>query len=313
MEDYSLTILGCSSATPNSRRFPSSQVLHVRGKYYLLDCGEGAQIQLRRARVSFEGLDTIFISHLHGDHFFGIFGLLSSMSLMGRKQKLTIYAPQGLKEMILFQFEACGQKILYPIEFVELKKEPFYCLLDAKNFSIHAIQLNHRVDSWGFYFTEKERDRNIEPSVIEKYGLNFEDIKNIKQGRDFVCEDGTVVKNQEMTKDPVPPFSYAYISDTLFKPEIAQYIQNVSLMYHEATFLENLADLAVETHHSTAHQAAECAKLANAEKLIIGHFSSRYKNLDKHLQDAQSIFENTELANDLCTYTVRKPAYSIWP
>lgn len=310
MEDYSLTVLGCSSATPNSERFPSAQLLSFLGKCFLLDCGEGTQMQLRRAKVSFENLTAIFISHLHGDHYFGLFGLLASMSLLGRKKRLAIYAPSALEELILFQFR--DQELTFPLEFISLPKEPYSCIVQGDNYSIHSIYLSHRIDCWGFYFVEKEKERNIKKEAIEKYGFGIEDIKRIKLGADYVLNETTVIPNAEITNNPPQPFSYAYISDTSFKPQIAKYIQNVRLMYHEATFLENFSHLAVQTFHSTAKQAAECAKLAKAEKLIIGHFSARYKSLDEHLQEASEIFANTELASDLYTYTLRKKPYYIW-
>lgn len=312
MEDNSLIVLGCSSATPNSLRFPSSQVLHFRGKYFLLDCGEGVQIQIRRAKVPFEKISAIFISHLHGDHFYGIFGLLSSMSLTGRKMALTIYCPQGLEDIIQYQFQTIQQPLSFPVQFVTLPKVPFACIEEKRTYKIYAIQLNHRVDCWGFYFVENKDERKIRKEAIEQYNLSIEEIKKIKQGADYQTKTGEIISNEELTNAPKNPFSYAYISDTLFKPEIANYIQNVQLMYHEATFRQDLIEFAVKTRHSTAQQAAECAKLAHAQKLIIGHYSARYKNLQGHLQDAQQVFENTELATDLYEYTLSKQAYCVW-
>ncbi|MCQ2958853.1 MAG: ribonuclease Z [Bacteroidales bacterium] len=312
MEDYSLTVLGCSSATPNSLRFPSSQIFHALGKYFLLDCGEGTQMQLRRAKVPFENINVIFISHLHGDHYYGIFGLLASLNLTGRKTPLVIYGPKGLEEIVRFHFRCEEQNLKFPLFFKELPKEPFACIEEKKNYKIYSIYLSHRIDCWGFYFAENERERNIKKAAISQYNISIEDVKSIKQGADYTLCDGTVIANTELTTDPKPAFSYAYIADTVFKPEIAEYIKNVRLMYHEATFLQNYSDLAKETFHSTARQAAECAKLANAEKLIIGHYSARYKSLDGHREEATEVFENTELASDLYSYTVNKPPYCLW-
>lgn len=313
MDDNSLTVLGCSSATPNSVRFPSSQILHVLGKYFLLDCGEGTQMQIRRAKISFENINTIFISHLHGDHYYGIFGLLASFNLTGRKMPLVIYGPEGLEELVRFQFRTSEQNLTYPLFFKILTKEPCVCIEEKKNYKIYSIFLSHRIDSWGFYFVEKEKERNIKKELIGEYNIGIEAIKRIKKGEDFVKEDGEIVPNSVLTKDPPKPFSYAYIADTIYKPEIAQYIQNVRLMYHEATFLEKHGDLARETFHSTAQQAAECAKLAHAGKLILGHYSSRYKTLDSHLEEAKQVFENTELAIDLHSYAAEREPYSVWP
>lgn len=312
IEDYSLTVLGCSSATPNSVRFPSSQVLHFLGKYFLLDCGEGTQMQLRRAKVPFENINAIFISHLHGDHYFGLFGLLASLNLTGRKTPLVIYGPQGLEELIMFQFKQDMQQWKFPIFFKVLPKEPFACIEEKKNYKIYSIALSHRIDCWGFYFVENERERNILKSAIQHYNIGVEEIKSIKQGADLHLDNGTVIPNSELTTDPLPSFSYAYIADTLAKPEIAQYIQGVRLMYHEATFLQNYVDLAKETFHSTARQAAECAQLAHAEKLIVGHYSARYKSTEGHKKEAAEVFENVELASDLFVYTLDKAPYCIW-
>lgn len=312
MEDYSLTVLGCSSATPNSLRFPSSQILHAFGKYFLLDCGEGTQIQLRRTKVPFENINYIFISHLHGDHYFGIFGLLASLNLTGRKNPLVIYGPKGLEDLVQYQFKSEGQQWKFPIFFKELPKEPFACIEEKKSFKIYSISLNHRIDCWGFYFAENEKERNIKKDAIQKYQLGIEEIKFIKQGADLTLDNDTIIPNEELTNAPKRPFSYAYIADTLYKPEIAKYIDNVALMYHEATFLDNNLELAAQTFHSTARQAAECAKAAHAQKLIIGHYSARYRNLDEHLQVANEIFPNTELANDLFTYTLNKEPKQIW-
>lgn len=311
MEDYSLTILGCSSATPNSVRFPSAQILHALGKYFLLDCGEGTQMQLRRAKVPFENINVIFISHLHGDHYFGIFGLLASLNLTGRKTPLVIYGPKGLEEIVRFHFRG-DEALKFPLFFKELPKESFACIEEKKNYKIYSIYLSHRVDCWGFYFVENEKERKIKKESIEQYNLGIEEIKCIKQGADLTLNNGVVIPNGDLTTAPSPAFSYAYIADTMYKPEIAEYIKNTRLMYHEATFLQNFEDLAKETFHSTAKQAAQCAKLANAGKLILGHYSARYKSLDGHLREAKEVFENVELASDLYKYTIEKSPCCVW-
>lgn len=312
MKDFSLTVLGSSSATPHSSRFPSAQIFYALGNYFLLDCGEGTQIQLRRARVPFEHIRTIFISHLHGDHFYGIFGLLASFNLMGRKTPLVIYAPKGLECMIHSVFNSGEQVLGFSIFFKELPHEPFACIEEKKNYRIYAITLSHRIDCWGFYFVEKEKERNVCKSAIQKYNLTIDEIRSVKLGNDIHRADGTVIMNQAVTVAPKPSFSYAYIADTIYKPEIAEYIKNVSLLFHEATFCDDRVDLALGTYHSTARQAAECAKLANAKKLIIGHFSARYKKLDGHLQEAQTVFPSVELASDLYNYSVDCERQLIW-
>ncbi|MCQ2607830.1 MAG: ribonuclease Z [Bacteroidales bacterium] len=312
MEDNALIVLGCSSATPNSVRFPSAQILHFRSKYFLIDCGEGTQMQLRRAKVPFERIDSIFISHLHGDHYFGLFGLLASLNLTGRKNPLTVYAPEGLEELVRYHFLKTEQPFSYPLQFVALPQEPCACIKKGRGYEIRAIQLNHRVPCWGFYFVEEPKERKIQKEAIDRYDLSIEEVKCIKNGSDLTLQDGTVIPNAELTIDPVPAFSYAYISDTMLKPDIAQYVQGARLLYHEATFLHDLLPLANTTHHSTARQAGEFAQMVHAEKLIIGHFSARYKDLNGHLTEAKDVFENVELASDLNLYTLYKPAYSIW-
>lgn len=312
MEEYSLTVLGCSSATPNSVRFPSSQILHVLGKYFLLDCGEGTQMQLRRAKIPFENINVIFISHLHGDHYYGLFGLLASLNLTGRRTPLVIYGPKGLEEIVRFMFQNTEQTLTFPVFFKTLVKEPFTCIEEKKNYKIYSIYLSHRIDCWGFYFVENERERNIKKEAISKYNIGIEEIKCIKQGSDLTLENGMVIPNSELTIDPPRPFSYAYIADTLYKPELAEYVKGARLLYHEATFLDNHADLAPKTFHSTARQAAEFAKIAQAEKLIVGHYSARYKSLDGHLQEASEVFGNVELARDLYSYSPDRNPYCIW-
>lgn len=312
MEDNALIVLGCSSATPNSVRFPSAQVLHFRSKYFLIDCGEGTQMQLRRAKIPFERIDSILISHLHGDHYFGLFGLLASLNLTGRKNPLTVYAPEGLEELVRYHFLKTEQPFSYPLVFVSLPKEPCACIKSGRGYEIRAIQLNHRVPCWGFYFVEEPKERKIRKEAISAYNLSIEEVKCIKNGSDLTLQDGTVILNEELTLAPQPSFSYAYISDTVVKPDIAQYLPDVHLLYHEATFLHELLPMAEKTHHSTAKQAGEFAALVKADKLIIGHFSARYKDLQEHLNEAKQSFENVELASDLSLYTLYKPAYSIW-
>lgn len=312
MEENSLTVLGCSSATPNSVRFPSSQILHALGKYFLLDCGEGTQMQLRRAKIPFENINVIFISHLHGDHYYGLFGLLASLNLTGRKTPLVIYGPEGLEKIVRFLFQNTEQTLIFPIFFKTLPKEPFACIEEKKNYKIYSIYLSHRIDCWGFYYVENERERNISKDAIQKYNIGIEEIKCIKQGSDLTLENGVVIPNSELTTDPPRPFSYAYIADTMFKPELAEYVKGTRLLYHEATFLDNHSDLALKTFHSTARQAAEFAKLAQVEKLIIGHYSARYKSLAGHLQHASEVFDNVELAMDLYSYSPDRTPYCVW-
>jgi ribonuclease Z len=304
MKENALTILGSSSALPTSQRFPTAQVLQMLGRFFLIDCGEGTQIQLRRSNISFTRIQSIFISHLHGDHYLGIFGVLSTFNLLGRKNPLTIYAPKGFDKIVRFQLKYLDQHLSYSISFVDLPNEPYSCIFSDKKLDVFAFQLDHRISCWGFYFVQKESILKIRKDAIELYNLSIHEIVSIKHGSDLVLEDNRIISNRELTMPQDSPFSYAFVSDTLFKPEIATYIKGVRLLYHEATFLSSMNARASETFHSTAKQAAQFAVLADATKLILGHFSARYKSSDMLLAEAKAIFPNTEAANDLDVFSL---------
>lgn len=299
----SVTILGSSSALPTSKRFPSAQVLRMLERFFLIDCGEGTQIQLRRAAVSFEKIKAICISHLHGDHYLGIFGVISTFNLLGRRAPLTIFAPKDLQKIIQFQLAYLTQELTFPMHFVALSpKKDFYEIYSDKKLQIFAISLQHRVDTWGFLFTEKEKPLNVKKEAIKTYNLSIADIVKAKKGENIQLQNGEVVQNNLITSLPDPPKSYAYISDTIFSPSVAQYLQGVTLLYHEATFAQNLQHRATITMHSTAMQAAEFATLCKAEQLLIGHFSARYNSTEILEQEAKTIFENTIAVQDLQSY-----------
>ncbi|WP_319228839.1 ribonuclease Z [Draconibacterium orientale] len=293
---FELTILGSNSALPTSNRYPTAQVLEVPGRCFLIDCGEGTQIQLRRNRISFSKIRHIFISHLHGDHYYGLIGLLSTMNLLGVKSDVHIYAPSELKTLIQPQLDFIrGEMSIKPI-FHPLNLKKPQTVFESKNIEVLSFPVKHSIPTVGFLFREKPKQANIKKEMIKAYNIPLAQIKDIKAGADFETEDGRIIPNEKLTTPPPKPKSYAFCTDTAFHPPIAEIINGVDLLYHEATFLEELKDLAEKTLHSTARQAAEMAKLSKASKLLIGHFSSRFKNLNDFKTEAREVFRNTELA-----------------
>ncbi|CEN44574.1 ribonuclease Z [Capnocytophaga canimorsus] len=293
-----ITILGCHSATPRANARPSSQVLEMRGHLFLIDCGEGSQMALRNANVKFSRIKHIFISHLHGDHFFGLPGLISTFQLLGRETELHIYGPKGIKEAILLLLKLGGAWSSFYIHFHELESEISEILLDDEKVQVRTIPLKHRVYTNGFLFQEKQTERRLNIDAIQNYGVQICDYQNIKNGKDIELENGEVVPNELLSFDPILPQSYAYCSDTLYFEALADAIQGVRVVYHESTFLKQHNDLATKTMHSTAFQAGLTAKKANAETLILGHYSSRYSDKKLFLNEAQEIFPNVHLSED---------------
>jgi len=293
-----LTILGSSSALPTSERFTSAHVLNVHEHLFLIDCGEGTQIRFRQLKQHFNKLNHIFISHLHGDHFFGIFGLLSSLQLLGRKNNLDIYSFPDLENIIINITKLFGEEFSFPITFHNLQNTKSEVLFSDKNIEVTSFPLKHRVPTCGFVFREKPKPNNIIKEKIIEFDISISDIQKIKNGSNLILSDGKVIPNSELTKPGKKSFSYAYCSDTIFLPEIVPYIKGVDILYHEATFLENYLERAVSTFHSTAKQAAEIAKLAKVGKLYVGHYSARYKNLNEFLDETKNIFAETYLATD---------------
>jgi ribonuclease Z len=301
---FELTILGSNSALPTSNRYPTAQVLDVPGRCFLIDCGEGTQIQLRRNRISFSKIRHIFISHLHGDHYYGLIGLLSTMNLLGVKSDVHIYAPSELKTLIQPQLDFIrGEMSIKPI-FHPLNLKKPQTVFENKNIEILSFPVKHSIPTVGFLFREKPKQANIKKEMIKAYNIPLAQIKDIKAGADFETEDGRIIPNKKLTTPPPKPKSYAFCTDTAFHPPIAEIINGVDLLYHEATFLEELKNLAEKTLHSTARQAAEMAKLSKASKLLIGHFSSRFKNLNDFKTEAREVFKNTELATEGKKYII---------
>lgn len=292
-----VTVLGCHSATPRSNAYPSSQVVEMRGRFMLVDCGEGTQMRLREQKISFTKIKHIFISHLHGDHFYGLIGLISTFSLLNRNADLHIYGPKGIKQIILLQLKLSASYTKFKLFFHELESNNPELIFEDDKIRVHTVPLDHRVYTNGFLFQEKERDRKLNMDAVQSYPeIEVCDYNNIKKGKDYTLEDGTIIPNADLTFAPNPSKSYAYLSDTSFKPSICQQIGNCNLIYHEATFMESEIDLAEKTKHSTAKQAGTIAKEAQVKKLMIGHFSNRYTDLNQVLEEAKETFENTILA-----------------
>ncbi|KPL17345.1 MAG: ribonuclease Z [Bacteroides sp. SM23_62] len=295
---FRLTILGSSSALPTSERFPTAQLLNVNERFFLIDCGEGTQMQLRKYRIRLGKIHHIFISHLHGDHIFGIFGLLSSFSLLGREEPLHVFGPEGLEELVLDHLKFFQNDLGFELYFHRIQCRRPALVHEDKNITVLSLPMIHRIPTCGFLFREKPRERNILKEKIIEYNIPVKDIVKIKQGADFILPDGTSIPNALLTLPPPAPRSYAYCSDTRPNKVNIPHLEGVDLLYHEATFAQEDASLAHETFHSTARQAAELAAGAGVGRLLIGHFSSRYKDISLLETEAREIFPGTTLVND---------------
>ena len=292
-----LTILGCHSATPRSNAHTSSQFLEINNDFFLIDCGEGTQAQLRKFKIKFSRIQRIFISHLHGDHFFGLIGLISTFSLLNRTTELHVYGPKGIKEIILLQLKLTKSWVEYPLYFHELSSPDSQLIFEDKKVEVFTIPLKHRIYTNGFLFKEKPLPRKLNMPAIVKYPeVKICDYQNLKNGKDFKTDDNKIIINAELTLDPPEILQYAYCSDTAYDENIVPLLKDIDLLYHESTFLEDRKDLAEKTKHATALQAATIANKANVKQLILGHYSSRYKNLDLFLDEAKNEFANVALA-----------------
>jgi ribonuclease Z len=304
LNSFSLTILGASGAVPVYGRFPSSQYLVIQNKHFLIDCGEGCQLQLARYEIPIHKIDHIFISHLHGDHYLGLTGLLFSMHLQKRKADLHLYSPPGLNEIILLQLKYSRSVLNYSLHFHSFDPTQKYQLLENDALTVETIPLFHKLPCAGFLFKEKPKQRRIDKEQLIK-GMLLQHIVALKTGQDVFDEQGKLLyKNEDFTLDPKRSLSYAYCSDTAFFEPIIEQIDEVDLLYHEATFMDEEEAKANETKHSTARQAAEIAKRSRAKRLLIGHFSARYKDLEPLLAEAKSVFENSSLAIEGQTFTI---------
>jgi ribonuclease Z len=290
MEKFEINILGCGAALPTPRRLSSSQMVNIREKLFMLDCAEGTQMALRRSRLSFSHLQAIFLTHLHGDHVFGLIGMLSTFGLLGRLQNLHIYGPQDLQRIFQPQIDYFCADSPYKIFLHEIDTKAPQTIYEDRSVSISTIPLKHRIPCCGYLFQEKPTSRHIRRDAIDFYNIPISQINNIKAGMDWMTEDGTLVPNERLTTPPDPVRSYAYCTDTAYQPQLAELLQNVTCLYHEGTFAQEHALLAKKTFHSTAAQAAQIALDAHAKQLVLGHFSARYKSDDVLLHEAQQIF-----------------------
>ena len=303
---FKLTVLGCNSAIPTVERHPTAQLLNANERFFLIDCGEGTQVQLRKYQLSYQRISHIFISHLHGDHYFGLIGLISSMHLLGRNKDLHIYAHQELKEIIDLQLAASNTELNFPLFFHSIPDDKEQLLFEDEAISIRNVLLNHSIKCSGFIFQEKKSERKILKDKIGKYNIPFEKYNAIKDGTDWIDDSENVIVNDEITIENTPAHSYAFCTDTIYNETLIEKIKGVDLLYHEATFKKELSERAKETGHSTTFDASEIARKANVKNLMIGHFSQRYKNLDELLAEAKEQFNNSMLAEAGLTIDFKK-------
>ena len=293
-----LTILGCYAATPRTLTNPTSQVLEIKNRLFLIDCGEGTQVQLRKNKIKFSKINHIFISHLHGDHLYGLIGTISTFSLLGRTTDLHVYGPKGIKELILLQLKLTESWTTYSLFFHELESKESEIIFEDQKVIVKTIPLKHRVYTNGFLFQEKPGDRKLNVEAVQHYNIHTDYYQKIKGGGDVTLDNGTVVENAKLSFDPIPSMSYAFCSDTVYNEAIIPIIENVDVLYHESTFLESEATLAEKTLHSTAREAAKIALKANAKQLVLGHYSTRYDGIERFKEEAETIFPNVLLGDD---------------
>lgn len=305
MEKFELHILGCGSALPTTRHFPTSQVLNVRDKLFMIDCGEGAQLQFRKSRLKFSRLNHIFISHLHGDHCFGLPGLVSTLNLLGRTADLHVYSPTGLQKVFGPLMEFFNRQMSYQIIYHEFDAGKPAIVYEDRSVTVTTIPLRHRMPCSGFLFAEKPGLRHIVRTAVDFYKVPVYELNRIKAGYDYETPDGTIVPNRLLTTSPDVPRTYAYCSDTAYTPAVAEQVKGVDMLFHEATFAGVDGTRAAETFHTTAGQAAQIARMAGVGRLLIGHYSARYDTDDVLLEEALKVFPNTQAANELACIPVR--------
>ncbi len=286
-----LTILGCHSATPRVNEHPTSQVLQIRNHLFLIDCGEGTQVLLRKYSIKFSRIKHIFISHLHGDHFFGLVGLISTFRLLSRESELHVHGPKGIKEIITLQMKLADSWTNYPLIFHELESRSSQMIFEDDQVEVYTIPLNHRIYTNGFLFREKPSERRLKPVEAKKAGIHMAYFSKLKQGYDVKNENGELIRNELVTGEGPKPMSYAYCSDTQYCPEIVPLIRNVDALYHESTFLENHDHLTEGTKHSTAKDAGQIASLSESRMLILGHYSSRYEDIEEFRKEAAAVYD----------------------
>jgi ribonuclease Z len=301
---FHLTILGTSSALPTSDRYPTAHVLNVHERLFLIDCGEGTQMQMRRYKIRFGRLGHIFISHLHGDHMFGLYGLLSTLNLMGRKEPISIFGPVDLERLLNQHFADFDIHLNFKINFTGISGNKPQVILETKRITVTAFPLMHRVPTYGYLFREKEADLKILKDKIQEYNISIKDIAAIKKGGDLAMPDGKIVSNSILTIPSPAPKSYAFCSDTKYFKKLSSFVSGVDLLYHEATFDKSKTELAHQVGHSTASEAATVALEAGVKKLLIGHFSARYRDASELEAEAREIFPATEAGKEGTSYEV---------
>jgi ribonuclease Z len=301
---FELTILGSSSAVPTSKRNLTAHVLNVHERFFLIDCGEGTQLQIRRNKIRFGKIDHIFISHMHGDHIFGLFGLLSTFNLLNREKDLHIYAHPNLEEILSQHLDYFEKSMSYKIIYHHLNPKVNKIIFEDERLIVETIPLKHRVPTCGFLFRETPHLRNLKKDVVKNYNIPISKIRGIQEGKDLINDDGEIIANSKLTLPPYKTRSYAYCTDTMYSEKIVPIIKNVDLLFHEATLAKNMKKQARETSHSTSHDAASIAKMAGVKKLIIGHFSARYKDVNPLVDEARSIFPETYSAEDGEKHTI---------
>lgn len=304
MQPFKIHILGCGSALPTKRHNPSSQVIDVRGKLFMVDCGEGTQAQIRRSRLSFTKLYAVFISHLHGDHVLGLIGMISTFGLQGRTAPLHVYAPAEYSQLLQMELEMFCSTLDYEIIFHPVDTTKQQIIYEDRSLTVETIPLHHRMPCSGFIFREKPGQRHIKPDMLNFYNIPQSQINNLRAGMDWTSPSGEIIPNNILTTPPDPVRAYAYCSDTRYMPSLKERLHDVTTLYHEATYCEDMKDKAVKYLHSTAREAAMTARDANVNQLIIGHFSQRYLDETPLKEEAQAIFPNTVLANENHTYDV---------
>ncbi|CAK7035664.1 MAG: Ribonuclease Z [Parabacteroides sp.] len=298
MADFNINILGCGSALPTTRHLATSQVIDLRDKLYMIDCGEGTQVQMRKMRIRFSRLNHIFISHLHGDHCFGLPGLISTLGMLGRTGELVIHGPKDVETYLRPVMDLFCRGLEFDVRFNSIDPYKHALVMEDRSLSVYSIPLKHRIPTCGYLFAEKPKEAHIIREMTDFYQVPVRCMKDIKQGQDFVTPEGKIIPNARLTRPAAPPKRYAYCSDTAYSPSIIPIIEGVDLLYHEATFAECDAARAKETFHSTARQAAQIAKQAQVKQFMIGHYSARYEELTELKQEAEAIFPGTILANE---------------
>lgn len=298
MADFNLNILGCGSALPTTRHLATSQIVDLRDKLYMIDCGEGTQVQMRRMRIKFSRLNHIFISHLHGDHCFGLPGLISTLGMLGRTGELVIHAPKEIENYMRPVLDTFCKGMPYEVRFNHVDTHSHSLIMEDRSLSVYSIPLKHRIPTCGFLFAEKPKEAHIIREMTDFYQVPIRCMKDIKQGKDYVTPEGEVIPCSLLTRPATPPKRYAYCSDTAYSPSIIPIIEGVDLLYHEATFVDADKARAKETFHSTARQAADIARKAGVKRLVIGHYSARYEDLTELHWEAKDIYPGTILGEE---------------